>query len=223
MIMSLARLAEQFRTRRFEQRAVDRATITVRRAKPFADQRRFTGRVLVDCNTFGYLVGGESSSFNVEPGEHTVTVMFGRRPVVFCRPGQARCSASVSLSAGERADLVCGVRPEIIHLWKRARRAWEIQVMFACAFAWGLTWIATPHLREAVALVVQYLPVHGLLIPLSYRVVSPLFVQFCLTIFSCWMLRRWPQTNDTSDATLLARIGSPYYIERSPAVGIDGK
>jgi hypothetical protein len=221
--MSLGRLAEQFRTRRFEQRAVDRATITVSRAKPSADRRRFTGRVLVDRKTVGYLVGGESSNFYVEPGEHTITVMFGRRPVVFCRPGQAGCSTSLSLSAGERADLVCGVRPEIIHLWKRARRAWGIQVMFACVFASGLTWIATPHLREAVALVVLHLPVHGLLIPLSYRVVSPLFVQFCLAIFSCWMFRRWPHANNTSDAALLARIGSPYYIERSSAVGTEGK
>jgi len=62
MIMSLCCLSDQFRTRRFEQRATDRATITVRRAKPSADGRRFTGRVLVDRKTFGYLVGGESSS-----------------------------------------------------------------------------------------------------------------------------------------------------------------
>ena len=179
--------------------------------------------MFIDRKIFGYLVGGELSSFDVEPGEHTITVVFGRRPVILCRPGPARCSASVSVGARERADLICGVRLEIIHLWKRARRAWAIQGVFACVFALVLTWLATPHLREAVALVVRFLPDRSLLIPLSYRMVNPFFVQFCLSISSCWLLRRWLRSKDVSDAALLAQFGFPYCIERSPTGGIGGK
>jgi hypothetical protein len=224
--MSLSRLSAQYQTARVTHRSIDHATITIRRVKPTIGQRGFSGRVLVDRHILGYLVADEPRSFEVEPCEHTITVLFGRRPVILCRPGSARCTVSVSLSAGERVDFACGIRSDISRLWVQARRAREIRLTaliaaFYCAL--GLNWLCGPYLREAVALVVWYLSDHGLLIPLSYRMAGPIICGLGLAMLNGWMLRRWPQTRDTSDAVLLYRIGCPYYLERLTAVGIDGK
>ena len=126
-----------------------------------------SGRVLVDRHILGYLVADEPWSSKVEPGEHTITILFGRRPVILCRPGSAGCAVSVSLSAVERVDFACRFRPDISRLWVQARRTREIRLAaliaaFYCAL--GLNWICEPYLRQAVALVVWYLPDHGLLI-----------------------------------------------------------
>jgi hypothetical protein len=174
----------------------------------------------------GYLVADEPRSFEVEPGEHTITVLFRKRPVIFWRPRSARCTASVSVSAGERVDLVCGIRPEIRHLWVLAQRARDIRwaaLFVALQIALGLNSLAGPYLRDALALVVWYLPDHGMLIPLTYRMAGPIIIWLGLMLLNAWILRRWPQTRDISDATLLSRIGSPYYLEQLTAGRIDGK
>ena len=73
--MSLDRLGEHLRTARAERRTLDLATITVQRAESSAWPARFT-RVVVDGEQVGYLVGNEPRTFEVEPGEHTITVFF---------------------------------------------------------------------------------------------------------------------------------------------------
>ena len=225
--MSLDCLSEEFRTRRAKRRSLDLAAITVKRAGPSAGLRRFTGRVIVDGQRLGYLVSGEPRAFEVEPGDHTITVFFGRRPEVFSSRGRASSSARVSLGAGERADFACGIRPEVVALWARARRA-GLAHLFVFAFVVGLAqagvWLLGPYLREAVAMAVIRLPVDGRLIPWFYRLVSPVSVPFWFAALNWWRVRRMTHFPwDVTDKTLLARIGSPYYVERLPIVGLDTK
>jgi hypothetical protein len=127
--MSINCLSERFRAQRNKRRTLDRATIAVKRIEPSTGRLRFAGRVLVDCQQIGYLVGGEPRTFDVEPGEHTITVYFGRRPAILSSPGRAVSTTSVRLGAGERADFACGIRPEVARLWARARRATVIGVI----------------------------------------------------------------------------------------------
>ncbi len=124
--MSLGRLAEKVRAARVDQRGADWATITVKHVKPLAAQRRFTGRVLIDSRMLGYLVHGEPRTFEVEPGEHTITIFYGRRPAILSSRSRAKSSVLVVLSPGERADFECGIKSEVAHRWARARRAGTI-------------------------------------------------------------------------------------------------
>jgi len=223
--MSLERLSEQFRIQRVKRRTNSLATITVRRVGPPAGKPRHSGRVLVDRQRLGYLVGDEPMTFDVEPGDHTITVSFGRRPAILSSPGRTRSSALVSVSAGERADFACGIKPEVAHLWVRARRSGAIRcAVFAVAvyLAAVAGWLLAPYLRMGVALAVFHLPVSGSLITLSYRLVSPFLSSFWFAMLTWWMVRRlthFPRYE--TDEVLLSRIGSPYYLERLPVVGVD--
>ena len=91
----------------------------------------------------------------------------------------------------------------------------------AFSLAVGLNVLLGPYLREAVTLAVWYVPDRGMLIPLCYRMVGPLFFGIWLVMLNRWMLRRWPHLRDTSDKSLLSRIGSPDYIEHLAAIGVD--
>jgi hypothetical protein len=224
--MSLGRLAEQFRIARVNQRAADWATITVKHVGPLAEQHRFAGRVLVDCRMLGYLVNGEPRTFDVEPGEHTITIFYGRKPAILSSRSRAKSAVSVVLSPGERADFVCGIRSEVAHRWAQARRAGTnralvralvlLVVLYLIAM---VGYLLAPYLRQGVALAVFHLPVYGSLIPLGYRLVNP-FVCACLFMMLAWWLARrtthFPR--EETDEELLSRIGSPYYLERLPAV-----
>ena len=108
-------------------RSIDRAAITIRRADVPAGVRRFTGRVLINGRMSGDLVGAEPRSFDVENGEHTVTVFFKRRPEILSSGRRPTASTSVSIDVGERVELVCGIRPDVVRHWNRARRAWNIR------------------------------------------------------------------------------------------------
>ncbi len=225
MSVSVLGLSERLRANRVSRRAVERTMVTVRRREPPAGERRFSGRVIIDGNMHGDLIGDETRRFDVEPGEHTLTVRFARRPVIFSASSRAKAFASVSLIGGEQADFVCGIRPEVVRLWIDARRVRCLRAMvlvggwyLAVGLAVGLSWFIGPYVREAVALAVIHLPVNGPLIPLSYRLAGPLLAGFCLAILNGWTLRRWRGLTDTSDEALLSRFGSPYYLERSTGV-----
>jgi hypothetical protein len=224
--MSFGRLSEQFRTGRFKQRAADRSTITVRRVDPPAGLHRFSGRVIVDRQRLGYLLGGQPRTFDAEPGEHTITVFFGRRPAILSSRGRATAAASFSLRAGERADFACGIRREVVHLWAQARRAREIHlavITVAFVLAIGLNWLLGPYFREVAAWAVLHLPIDGSLIPFFYRMVGPAFFGFWLAILNGWMLRRWPHLRHTNDEALISRIGSPFYLERLAPIGVEAE
>jgi hypothetical protein len=164
-----------------------------------------------------YLVSGEAASFLVEPGDHTVEVLvFEGRFGIYWQRRLARCNASVSLEAGEQIDLTWGTRSEIVHLWKSARGQWEVYMILylvVCVLASGLGWLLGSYLREALALALWHLPNNGMLVPLAYRMIGPLFSAFWPLLLHFWVLHRWPEIKDTSDKALLSRFGSPYYLE----------
>jgi hypothetical protein len=223
-VMSLQRLSQQFRSHRVKGRTHNVAFLSVKRVGPFAGRLGFTGRVLVDRERVGYFVGCEPRTFDVDPGEHNITVFFGRRPAIFSSRGVAMSSVSVSLGPGERADFVCGVRSEVADLWAKARWAVAIHgavfvfVLYLAAEAGSLL---APYLREIVALAVYHFPVNGSLISLSYRLASPLLCAFWFEIVAWWIIcqsTHFPR--DETDEELLSRIGSPYYLERLPSVEV---
>ena len=223
LVMSLQHLSQQFRSERVKRKTVKLAILSVRRVGRFAGRRGFTGRVLVDRERVGYLVGSEPRTFDVDPGEHNITVFFGRRPAILSSRRMATSSVSVSLGPGERADFVCGVRSEVADLWAQARRAVAIQLsvfMFVLCLAGEAGSLLAPYLREAVALAVYHLPVNGSLIWLFYGLASPFSCALWFEILALWIFRRSTHfPRDETDAELLSRIGSPYYLERSPVIG----
>jgi len=220
--MSIDRLSERIRIQLTERRAIAFATITVKRVDPSADRRRFAGRVRIDGQQLGYLVGGEPRTFDVEPGEHTITVYFGRKPAIISSRRPAMSTASVSLGAGERAEFACGIRPEVARQWAKVRRAVAFRVTVCVAAIELVYWLITPNLRPAVALAVFYLPVPGSLIPWCYRLVSPVLSVLWFVLLASWMVGRSTHLRrDESYEELLRRIGSPYYIERWASVGIN--
>lgn len=224
-VMSLERMSEEFRKQRAKRRTLDLATITVKRVDLFAGQFRFSGRVLIDRQRLGYLVGGEPVTFDVEPGDHTITVSFGRRPAVLSSPGRAKCSALVSVGAGERAEFACGIRPDVVHLWVKARRAGAIRcaaLAVPVGLAGGSGWFLAPYFQEVEAWAVFHLPIPSSLIWLCYRLVSRVFTAFWFAMLARWIvsrLIRFPL--DQTDEVLLSRIGSPYFLERLDLVGVD--
>jgi hypothetical protein len=223
--MSIEHLSARIRTQRIKRRALEPATIAVRRGDPCADCLRFSGRVLLDGQQLGYLVGGEPRTFHVDPGDHTITVYFGRRSAFFASRRRAVSSASVSLCPGERADFNCGIRPDVARQWMETRRAVASRaiIFFAVVLLAGEagSWLTT-FLRDAVALAVFHLPVYGSLIPILHRIVSPLFCALWFALLARWILGRLAYfPSEETDEELLARIGSPYFLEHLAAVGIN--
>jgi hypothetical protein len=216
--MSIDQLSARLRTQRTKRRTLDLATITVKRVEPSAGRRRFAGRVLIDRQQVGYLVGDEPRTFEVETGDHTITVYFGRRPAILSSPRRATSTASVSLGAGERADFAWGIRSDVARLWAQAQTEATIRAtVFAAAV--GLSASAgsllAPYLRQAVALAVFRLPVYGPLIPICYALVSPVLCWSWFALLAGWIVRRSTDLlRDQTDEALLSRIGSPYYLER---------
>src|SRR3954453_16128722 len=107
--MSLDQLSERLRTERVKRRAQSLATIIIKRAEPIVGEFRFGGRVLIDGQRLGSLMGCEPKTVYVEPGKHKITIIFERRPAILPRLGRTMCSASVAVSAGERAVFGCGI------------------------------------------------------------------------------------------------------------------
>jgi hypothetical protein len=216
--MSIDQLSARLRTQRTKRRTLDLATITVKRVEPSAGRRRFAGRVLIDRQQVGYLVGDEPRTFEVETGDHTITLYFGRRPAILSSPRRATSTASVSLGAGERADFACGIRPDVARLWAQAQTEATIRAtVFAAAV--GLSASAgsllAPYLRQAVALALFRLPVYGPLIPICYALVSPVLCWSWFALLAGWIVRRSTDLlRDQTDEALLSRIGFPYYLER---------
>jgi hypothetical protein len=216
--MSTEHLSTRFRIQRMRRRTLDLATITVKRVAPSAGRRRFAGRVLIDGQQIGYLVGDEPRTFEVKTGDHTITVYFERRPAILSSPRRATSTASVSLGAGERADFACGIRPEVAQLWAQAQTEATIRAtVFAAAVglsAWAGSLLA-PYLRQAVAMAVFHLPIHGPLISLCHGLVSPVLCWFWFALLAGWIVRRSTDLlRDQTDEALLSQIGSPYYLER---------
>jgi hypothetical protein len=216
--MSLHELSERFRGERLRRAGVESATITVRRIEEPAGQRRFRGRVFIDAKLVGDLISNEARCFDVEPGEHTIAVRFGRRPVIFQATRRAKAVASVSLTAGEQAEFVCGVRPEVVRLWVSARQAVQRRACAGVAVSGllmsGLYWFIGPYVREAAAFAVIHLPIGPALIPLIYRLAPPILLCLCPAMLLAWIVRRWPHLHGASDSALLSQFGSPYYLER---------
>src|SRR3954454_1696302 len=93
---------KRLRVQRQKQSNAERATITVRREDMPDYTESFTGSVLIDGHRLGYLVGGESTTFDIEPGVHAVKVtLLGRRkPTV----PSGKAVASTSVSIGDREN-----------------------------------------------------------------------------------------------------------------------
>jgi hypothetical protein len=132
-------------------------------------------------------LGVETKTVYVEPGEHKITIIFERRPAILPCLGRTMCSASVSASAGERAVFTCGIRPEVARLWVNARRAGALRrtvFVLAVDLAAVPGWLFAPYLRQAAVFAVIQLAVNDALIPLCYRLTSPVFCAFLFVLLA---------------------------------------
>ena len=90
--------------------------------------------MLIDGCIGGKLTGGEPIGFDVEQGEHTITVFFRDRPAIFHSPRLAKSFITVSFAEGERGGLVSGIVPDVAMRWVLARRVRDLRSMiFAVA------------------------------------------------------------------------------------------
>jgi hypothetical protein len=221
--MSLEELCHRLRAERIERGAHGQASITVKRGDSPDRRRQFTGTVRVDNQQIGYLVGTEPRSFDVEPGDHTVTVHLGRRDRVPGARGKAVVSALVSVGPGEHVVLTCGVRPELAQKWAEstmteARRG----VLFAIVvyiFA-SLGWLLSPVLRQGVVAVVSYyFPATVAWLPLLLWLVSPLASGFYAAVAAGLLIGLWVQRNrKQTGGDLLSESGAPYYLQQQPGI-----
>ena len=224
--MSLEELRRRFEAARLERGSQGQATIIVRRGDFPSRRRQFTGTVRIDERRIGYLVGREPRAFDVQPGEHTVTVFLGRKDRVASAPGRAVVSSSIVLEPGEEVVLTCGVRPEVARRWSRIYRSGgRSGVRFAIAIylCAALGWAVSPFLQALVAAtIVYYLPaIRGLIWPLSL-IVSPIPSGFYAAMLGGYVIGRWSRGMSREPAEgLLPRLGSPYYLEPQAARGVE--
>jgi hypothetical protein len=225
--MSLEELRRRFETARIERGSQGQATIIVRRGDFPSRRRQFTGTVRIDHRRIGYLVGRAPRAFDVQPGEHRVTVYLGRKDRVTSAPGRAVVSATITLEAGEEVLLTCGVRPEVARRWSRIDRSggrngvFFAIAIYLCAAA---GWLIAPFLQGLVAAtIVYYLPgILGWIWPLSL-IVSPIPAGLYAAVLGGYAIGRWTRGMSLELATnLLPRLGSPYYLEQQPAMGVGG-
>ena len=94
------------------------------------------------------------------------------------------------------------------------RRLWEFYMVFYLVhlhLASGLSWVIGGHLREALAIMIWYLPNYSPLISLSHRVVGPLFATIWPTILHLYIISRWPDLVHTTDRRL-------FYLDLAPLI-----
>ena len=97
---------------------------------------RSLGDARVDNSLFRNLTGGEPTCFQVEPGEHTVTVHLSRWFRLSEVSTAARNFLSRSRSSPERqVKLVCGLRPGAKEEWRMIRIA-RVRPIFVFQAGW---------------------------------------------------------------------------------------
>jgi hypothetical protein len=204
--MSYEHLCDRLRAQRVQRGSAGQATISVQRGDSPSRRRQFTGRVRIDGQLSGDLVGSEPRVFEVQPGVHTVTVYLGRKDKVHTAPGKAEVSTTFSLGPGERVALSCGVRREAARQWTRVDTSNAINGV-------GLA-IALYAIIICVAWFCSYARV-------SWWLVGALVIAFAmglsLGLLGGFALGRMTRTTANSTAEAVkSRIDSPYYLERQP-------
>ena len=223
--MSLEELRRRIAAARIERGSQGQATILVQRGDFPSRRRQFTGTVRIDQRRIGYLVGREPRAFDVQPGEHTVTVYLGRKDRVVAAPGPAVVSSSITLEPGEQVLLTCGVRPEVARQWSRIDRSGGRNgVFFAIAIylCAATGWLIAPVLQALLAATIGfYLPgFRGWILPLSL-LVGPVLAGFYAAALGGYAIGRWSRGMSLGHAEDLSpQLDSPYFLEPAPARGV---
>jgi hypothetical protein len=176
----------------------------------------FTGKVLIDGQRVGYLVDGEPTAFDVEPGEHRVRVLLYKKGGLASFPGKPVASAQVWVDEGERAELVCGIRPEVL------LRRYQIEQENLCHsllltgvtfVAAGIGWVLSPFLWNVIVI----LPLPGSWVPIISKLTKP-FVLACwfglLAALAVGLGHRNHRSLTPEDSA--SKTASLYYLERRP-------
>jgi hypothetical protein len=219
--MSLDQLRQRFRERRISGALRAPAKITIVRGDWPTRGRRFAGKVRIDDRMLGYLVGGEPRAFEVEPGDHKVTVQLARRDLVVSAPGSAVVTTAVSVGPDERVVLKCGVRSDVARHWALlntfgVRRGVAFSLFLYLFAATG--WLSSPGVQGwAADTFIRYFPQQNGWIPWIQAVVGPLPLGFCMALLGGCLLGRLARgASPRAARELESRLGSPYFLEREP-------
>ena len=134
--------------------AVEWSSIAVEmRGEPGENARSF-GDARIDNSLFRNLTGGQPTSFQVEPGEHTVTIHLSRwfRLWKYRRP--STLAIQVAVKPGETVKLVFGIRPGAKKEWRNIRFARirpRLVFLAGCLVATFLGFCVTPTVRSVFA------------------------------------------------------------------------
>jgi hypothetical protein len=214
--MSLQSHLRRLRAQRLKSSPVERATITVCREHVPGQHSSFTGKVLIDRQRVGYLVDGETTAFDVEPGEHTVTVLLYKKGRFASLPGKPVASVQVWLDEGERAELVCGIRPEIVQRREQIEKEDLCHNLLLTGVTFvvaGIGWMLSPILWKATAL----LPLPESWIPVILKLTKPLALACWFGLLAAWAIgpvprhRRSLRSDDSA-----SKIAPLYYLEPPP-------
>jgi hypothetical protein len=212
--MSLQSRLRRLRAQRLASNPVERATITVCREHMPGNLSSFTGKVMIDGQRVGYLVDGEPTAFDVEPGEHTVRVLLYKKGWYASLPGKPVASVQVWIDEGERAELVCGIRPEIVQRRVQTEKenlCHNLLLTGVTFVAAGIGWMLSPLLSKAIIM----MPLPGTWISVLSRLTNPHALAIWLGLLAAWAVGVSPRRHQslTSDDSV-SKIASLYYLER---------
>jgi hypothetical protein len=214
--MTLQAHLRKLRAHRLKSNPVERATITVCREHMPGQHSSFTGKVLIDGQRVGYLVDGDPTAFDVEPGEHTVRVLLYKKGRFASLPGKPVASVQVWLDEGERAELVCGIRPVIVERRSQIEKenlCHDLLLTGVASVAAGIGWMLSPFLWKAIVL----LPLPGSWIPLISRLTKPLALACWFGLLAAWAVGLGPRNRRGLTREDSASKGdSLYYLELRP-------
>jgi hypothetical protein len=174
----------------------------------------FTGKVLIDGQRVGYLVDGEPTAFDVEPGEHTVRVSLSKKGRLASLPGKPVVSVQVWIDKGERAELVCGIRPEIVQRRNQIEKenlCHHLLLTGVAFVAAGIGWVLSPLLWQAIIT----LPLPGSWIPAFHSLTKPVALATWFGLLGAWAVgaaRR--DRRDLISDDPVSKVASLYYLER---------
>jgi hypothetical protein len=212
--MSLQSHLKSLRAQRLTSNPVVRATITVCREDMPDQHSSFTGKVLIDGQRLGYLVDGEPTAFDVEPGKHTVRVLLSKKGRFASLPGTPVVSAQVWIDEGERAELVCGIRPEILqrrNQMEREQVCHSLLLTGVTFVAAGIGWMLSPILWKAIII----LPLPGSWIPIISKLTKPLALACWFGLLAAWAVGPGPRNRrGLRYGDCVSETASLYYLER---------
>lgn len=176
----------------------------------------FTGKVLIDGQRLGYLVDGDPTAFDVEPGQHTVRVLLYKKGRFASLPGKPVVSVQVSIDEGERAELVCGIRPEIVQRRNQIEQeqlCHSLLLSGVTSVAAGIGWVLSPFLWKLIVI----LPLPGSSIPILSKLTKPVALACWFVLLAVWAVGSRPRNRQslTPDESG-SKIASLYYLERRP-------